>query len=229
MLFTACKKDDPAANVYLKKVVFETNVAGLQAVTNEYVWDNNLLMAELSTTVVMGMPIVVSMYYEYEGNNVVHTYSFDDRGDTIHHYYAYENGRLKTFDTDWGRGTITSYSSNGEITSYEDVVLDVARKYELEWRDGNMVKARENRVYPDGTKLDTTYEFFYDDKVSAYSNMPIVQAVEGVDVMGLRASKNNMLFGLPLGGCFIDIGIPEDYYRAQTLIPDWVAKESNTI
>ena len=38
--------------------------------------------------------------------------------------------------------------------------------------------------------------------------------------------NNNELFGLPLGGCFIDIGIPQDYYRAQDLIPDWIVKES---
>lgn len=38
--------------------------------------------------------------------------------------------------------------------------------------------------------------------------------------------KNNELFGLPLGGCFIDIGIPEDYQKAQDLIPEWVQKES---
>ncbi len=37
--------------------------------------------------------------------------------------------------------------------------------------------------------------------------------------------ENNELNGLPLGGCFIDIGIPEDYYRAQDLIPDWIAKD----
>lgn len=37
---------------------------------------------------------------------------------------------------------------------------------------------------------------------------------------------NNELTGLPLGGCFIDIGIPEDYYRAQDLIPNWIKKES---
>lgn len=33
------------------------------------------------------------------------------------------------------------------------------------------------------------------------------------------------LYGLPLGGCFIDIGIPEDYYRAQDLIPDWISRD----
>lgn len=38
--------------------------------------------------------------------------------------------------------------------------------------------------------------------------------------------ENNELFGLPSGGCFIDIGIPEDYYRAQDLIPDWIGKKS---
>ena len=38
--------------------------------------------------------------------------------------------------------------------------------------------------------------------------------------------KNNELFGLPLGGCFIDIGIPEDYQKAQDLIPEWIKKES---
>ncbi len=36
----------------------------------------------------------------------------------------------------------------------------------------------------------------------------------------------NELYGLPMGGCFIDIGIPEDYYRAQDLIPNWISKES---
>lgn len=36
---------------------------------------------------------------------------------------------------------------------------------------------------------------------------------------------NNDLYGLPMGGCFIDIGIPEDYYRAQDLIPDWISRE----
>ena len=36
---------------------------------------------------------------------------------------------------------------------------------------------------------------------------------------------NNKLNGLPLGGCFIDIGIPEDYYKAQDLIPNWIAKD----
>ena len=36
---------------------------------------------------------------------------------------------------------------------------------------------------------------------------------------------NNDLYGLPIGGCFIDIGIPEDYYRAQDLIPDWISRE----
>ena len=38
--------------------------------------------------------------------------------------------------------------------------------------------------------------------------------------------KNNQLYGLPIGGCFIDIGIPEDYNKAQNLIPDWINKES---
>lgn len=37
--------------------------------------------------------------------------------------------------------------------------------------------------------------------------------------------KEKKLYGLPLGGCFIDIGIPEDYYRAQDLIPKWIEQE----
>ncbi|MCR5260269.1 MAG: HAD-IIIA family hydrolase, partial [Candidatus Gastranaerophilales bacterium] len=36
--------------------------------------------------------------------------------------------------------------------------------------------------------------------------------------------KNDKLYGLPLGACFIDIGIPEDYQKAQTLIPEWISK-----
>ena len=38
--------------------------------------------------------------------------------------------------------------------------------------------------------------------------------------------RENQLYGLPLGGCFIDIGIPDDYYRAQDLIPNWLKKEA---
>ena len=38
--------------------------------------------------------------------------------------------------------------------------------------------------------------------------------------------KNKELFGLPVGGCFIDIGIPEDYYKAQNLIPEWASKKA---
>ena len=36
---------------------------------------------------------------------------------------------------------------------------------------------------------------------------------------------NNELFGLPLGGYFIDIGIPEDYSKAQIYIPIWIKQE----
>ncbi len=37
--------------------------------------------------------------------------------------------------------------------------------------------------------------------------------------------KKGELYGLPLGGYFIDIGIPEDYYKAQKFIPCWCNKE----
>ncbi len=37
--------------------------------------------------------------------------------------------------------------------------------------------------------------------------------------------KDNNLYGLPLGGCFIDIGIPDDYYKAQDLIPNKLSQE----
>lgn len=39
--------------------------------------------------------------------------------------------------------------------------------------------------------------------------------------------NNKELFGLPISGCFIDIGIPDDYYKAQDLIPNWLKKEAN--
>ena len=38
-----------------------------------------------------------------------------------------------------------------------------------------------------------------------------------------RMIENGQLYGLPLGGSFIDIGIPDDYYRAQDLIPSTMA------
>jgi len=37
-------------------------------------------------------------------------------------------------------------------------------------------------------------------------------------------AQKRMLYGLPLGGKFIDIGIPDDYQRAQTEIPRWLAQ-----
>ncbi len=40
--------------------------------------------------------------------------------------------------------------------------------------------------------------------------------------------NNKELFGLPIGGCFIDIGIPDNYYKAQDLIPNWLKKEAKS-
>ncbi|GAB6189631.1 HAD-IIIA family hydrolase [Marinitoga arctica] len=37
--------------------------------------------------------------------------------------------------------------------------------------------------------------------------------------------KEKKLYGLPTGGKFIDIGIPEDYKKAQKIIPLWIKKE----
>lgn len=36
---------------------------------------------------------------------------------------------------------------------------------------------------------------------------------------------NHDLYGLPVGGAFIDIGVPDDYLRAQTYIPNTIIKE----
>ncbi|MDR1323698.1 MAG: HAD-IIIA family hydrolase [Candidatus Margulisbacteria bacterium] len=38
--------------------------------------------------------------------------------------------------------------------------------------------------------------------------------------------QRKMLSGLPLGGKFIDIGVPEDYTRAQTEIPQWLEQKA---
>jgi D,D-heptose 1,7-bisphosphate phosphatase len=38
--------------------------------------------------------------------------------------------------------------------------------------------------------------------------------------------QRSMLFGLPLGGKFIDIGVPEDYAQAQTVIPQRLAQKA---
>lgn len=39
-------------------------------------------------------------------------------------------------------------------------------------------------------------------------------------------ARKGLLYGLPLGGKFIDIGIPTDYRKAQTEIPQWLAEKS---
>ncbi len=40
-----------------------------------------------------------------------------------------------------------------------------------------------------------------------------------------RLMKKHALLGIPFGGGFLDIGIPEDYYRGQSLIPSWCSQE----
>lgn len=40
-----------------------------------------------------------------------------------------------------------------------------------------------------------------------------------------QLSQNGTLYGLPLGGCFIDIGIEEDYQKAQVIIPERIKKQ----
>ncbi len=44
-----------------------------------------------------------------------------------------------------------------------------------------------------------------------------------------KLSNNGMLYGLPVGGAFIDIGIPKDYYKAQTYIPETLKQSKSRV
>ncbi len=195
LLFTACKKEDPTAKIFLKKIVIEATAGGMtQTIASEYTWKNDLLVSEQNTISVLGIPIISTKHYEYEGNNVVHTYKVLSNGDTtLHWYFTYENGRLKTYTNETTHGVITGYNSNGEITGFEDISSSRINKYEFEWKDGDLVKATINTTYANGTSTDSVYSYTYDNKPSAYSNMPIVLALNDAGTMAMHASKHNLL------------------------------------
>lgn len=197
LLFTACKKEDPSAKVFLKKIVLEASIEGMtQTITGEYIWENDMLVSEINKITIFGIPDISTKYYEYEGNNVVHTYNVTSEGDTIlHWYFTYENGRLKTYTNVMTHGVITGYNSNGEITSFEDISPSRTSKYKFEWKDGDVVKAIVNTTYENGTSKDTVYSYTYDNKPSAYSNMPIVLAFNDAETMATHASKHNLMDG----------------------------------
>ena len=194
LLFVACKKEDPFEKVYLQKFVINLNAGGIQnTTTNEYVWEDGLLIKQRATTTLLGMTVVATHCYEYEGTNVVRTYMLNDDGDTsLLTNYMYENGRLKSFESSSTSGVITGYTSNGEIAGFELTTFGVSYKYELEWKDGDMVKSKEIKILPDGTEEVNYYEFEYDDKPSMYSHFPIVEGIDGDYAVALKTSKHNL-------------------------------------
>ena len=195
LLFVACKKEDPAEKVYLQKTVNHITQGSLQTtVTDEFVWEEGLLVKERTTTVLFGVSLDANTYFEYEGTNVVKSYIVDSYGDTSSlNNFTYENGRLKSFDFSGYTGMVTGYTSNGEISSFELTMTEYVEKYELEWKDGDVVKSKRIKVLSDGTEEEESFEYTYDDKPSMYSHMPIIMGLDSDYAMALRASKHNMI------------------------------------
>lgn len=196
LLFAGCKKEDIAENVYLQKAVLKATVGSMSTtLTNEYVWENGMIVMERNSTILFGTTTNEVKYYEYEGENLVHTYTVRNDGDTVlPNYYTYENNRLKTITTNGSVSTITGYGPNGEITSYEYVstITSAVQKYELGWKDGDVITCKVTTIVDGDTISVKTDTCTFDDKPSIYSHFPVAMTVEGT-TMPLRASKHNQL------------------------------------
>ncbi len=110
------------------------------------------------------------------------------------------------------------YSNN--IERYGFVEIDENYKIKTFIEKGNLPKDRIDGYINGGIyyfKKETLFPF-----VELYKNKKISLENE----IFPKLINENKIYALPIGGCFIDIGIPKDYYKAQELIPNWIKKET---
>lgn len=135
-------------------------------------------------------------------------------GDT---FFDIDFSLLEEFSKDKPSGITLRYSNN--IERYGFVEIDENYKIKSFIEKGEMPKNRIDGYINGGIyylKKETLEPF-----AKLYKNKKV--SLESEIFPQLIAEAK--LYALPIGGCFIDIGIPEDYYRAQELIPHWIKKE----
>ncbi len=135
-------------------------------------------------------------------------------GDT---FFDIDFSLLENFSKNKPCSIALRYSNN--IERYGFVEIDENYKIKSFFEKGEMPQNRIDGYINGGIyylKKETLEPF-----VKPYKNKKV--SLESEIFPQLIAEAK--LYALPTGGCFIDIGIPEDYYKAQTLIPNWLEKE----
>ena len=215
MTFSACSSDDvetPAVDpdrVFLSKVNYKMYKLGtdqLQAeVTESYIWKNGLLRQKqlemINTLESITKTTILDEYYTYdEKQRCIEKKVVGGSASTTYTYNYDENGRLtgglaKSESSETTLVKVTSSTDDGlfqqleiiQKTSYGTIAK---RRYDLTWKDGNIIKYTYHFIEP--AEDDLTEEVVYDNYPSPNMGMPIVIGLFGEPYqMCNKISKNN--------------------------------------
>jgi D,D-heptose 1,7-bisphosphate phosphatase len=132
-------------------------------------------------------------------------------GDT---FFDIDYSLLKDFAKDKPAAIVLRYSK--DISRYGLVEIDNDFKV-LEFKEKNNLPKNQADGYINGG--------IYYFKKSTLEKFNKSFNCEFISMENDIFPKLNNLYALPLGGMFIDIGVPEDYEKAQLLIPAWIEKQ----
>jgi len=104
-----------------------------------------------------------------------------------------------------------------------DITLSLKEMFNV-WRSG-IIKLNDNRVIEMREKAKAEHAYInsgtYILKRDVFSDFSLPERFSFEEFLTDNVGNLN-ISGLPFDANFIDIGIPEDYEKAQTLIPEWV-------
>lgn len=212
MTVSACSVDDNEVpkdeQVFLNKMIFKTYKTGTDEVTSttteDLTWEDGLLKQIHSETKfkfgAIEMTSILDEYFTYEGGRCVQMRTKGKSGDETIRTFTYDdNGRLtkgvETRSTLERVVNINSYTADGHIQQIEyndesDTGQTYKRRYDLTWKDGNIVKYTNHYIEP--AEEDVTAELVYDNYPSPLTGEPVAIYIFGEPYqMCSQISKNN--------------------------------------
>lgn len=214
MTFSACSDDDIVIidddPVTLSKVtcqIFDEGTGEVVSdITLDYTWEDGLLKQKHSENHFKVGPIegtsILDEYLTYEGRRCVEMKSVGKVGEpkTITYFYDASGrltGGIEKTSSDESIVTITSYTADGHIQQIERVSnyssgTQYKRRYDLTWKNGNIVKYTNHYIEP--AMDDETVEVAYDNYPSPNRGTPVAAYIFGEPYqMCSQISKNNPL------------------------------------
>ncbi len=111
-------------------------------------------------------------------------------------------------------------------------LISMALKYKSDVKRYGSVKLSGNRVIEFVEKRSDLDDGFINGgiyvlshRAISYFNKQGILSLENEVLPGIMKNSEEIISGIPFGGRFIDIGVPEDYYRADKVLESWINED----